>query len=464
MQQQLDFDRRRTFQRAFQALLMSQMLVGYLTARPCHHIRLSREKGPVKGWDDVVVVRADGVFVHHQVKYQETAFDTRPAMRGQKKRGSSGDQEPTPLDTDFAGLAAWLKIQSNVPVRRFVLVVPHRSLSIKKDLEVRHVAELCDECRKDGVSSEVLASSHDRQRVVEWLSTWCGFETPDLVFAALSALEVMCVNALRDMRDASTKVLSHCYEDPDATHSQIERILDEQASAVGATTPRLMAGRLSGRLANVVGWTQYHEEHPGEWSISGTHAVTTVEVEPAASVVGAMWRADGGGSLRVASAWRTPTGDLQVALARLALHVGSPARIFFSERDRWEMGTNQLAGGTLGQEQTVPQHWQQAATLASVDLRPLASIEEELREAKELSETMNSRCWELVRGDVRRFIIETEGGEIRSALERRWKEWRDRLDRDETARHDLLRGLVHAKAERKDVLADLRLGHARRGS
>ncbi len=339
------------YQYAVATLKCAEMVNAWLAGREGPKW-VGSEQHPIINLDDIVTERHDGTYLHTQVKRQRDDFDStndckRPASTDKK----DADKGRTALDKTFVALAK-LSVDAGFDGtvdgkrRRFELVLPGDSLKVKKDLELRHVCDFVKTCQKEGARPDRLDQGEPRdktrERVCDWLQTWCDFADPAHILRALCHLEIRTIGARSDVDDVARRALKPCFLDPATAVQDLRHFLTDNADPAQASTPRLIVRHLRSRLRpDYYRWVQFHHERKaGRWTVAGTTELDTDIAEPPASVVRELWSLEtGNGEIRIDAAppAQGDAGGLHHALARLALHGCScNTRGCFAQHDAWK--------------------------------------------------------------------------------------------------------------------------------
>lgn len=434
------------------------------------------EQGAVEGWDDVVEQRADGSFVHHQVKHQMLDFDARPANRADVRRPtprkgaatSASDEAPSPdlstLDALFVKLARWVKRAraAQLPQRRFELVVP-ASVQIKADLTIANLLELCRWCSADGATAARLDALRQTTenasgatgdgttiRLFDWLTTWCDFEGAEEIFFALSRLTVRMPGADLDQR--TQELLQPCYSEAAAAHRAIRNHLRDNASPIAATTPAALDPVLEPYRCSPR-WTEFRQTGL-DWHTAGTHARGLNGAEREKQVVAALWRPAAQGELRVAA---LPDRRVVITeyLSRLALHLPPTAQAKLQNPGSWRIWIEGEVGGTLGLDdrEVVPDGWRDYHDAIGTEPCPLTRTG---HDSHPLCDEMDKQTWRAVCEEVDR-LRSGMSQDWQDATKDTWGHWRSTLG-IRSMRHEFLCKLMRPAAEGERVNAALRVG------
>lgn len=473
MLNKIRLDQTRVYERAIATMYMAEMIIGHLECRE-HSLRLGCEQGEIPHWDDIVIEHHDTAREHIQVKRQETSFDDRPSVRGRiatgQRRGEL--QDLSTLDDAMASIANTFRTGTgavNGRRRRFTLGLPHGTVGIKKDIEVRHLRDLCSTCANPTTNvtglEQLAVAEPPVMHLYEWLTSWCGFSDWNHIQLSMRSLSIRAFGYEADLDAIAEAKLSSHFTAPQNVRTAILHFIDDNTTYAGATTPRILLNHLSQFLRpDRFTWTQYRRDtNAVPWSISGTHGDIDTAIEPAGSVVSALWASHGRQrTLRVAAA--CPGVNLPPmpnALVRLAIHLPRSAQALFRGLEAWQVGVGASIAGTLGLERNdldrLP--WaNEEPQINPSDSRLLSTMAEQLEEADGLSLSMDEKSWEMVCEGVSSRIEELTDPDLIAAVESLWAVWRSDWSDNPDHRRQFLRQLLHATAEGDEVLAELRVG------
>ena len=201
------------------------------------------ELGDLEAWDDVVIEKENGDLSHFQVKRQLVAFSKDAAKRDTISKGPRLGQyrDPSELDKAMASLATHFDPNASArsTERRFFIVCP-ASVEVKEGLTLAHLADLCSESRKAGVTATSMAARADTPTtaVFDWLTTWCGFRDWGHILCALKSLSIEYVGEESSIHQSTDQILAEWFIDAPAARAQIYGFLQENSSDVGAPSPR----------------------------------------------------------------------------------------------------------------------------------------------------------------------------------------------------------------------------------
>ncbi|WP_169805985.1 ABC-three component system protein [Azohydromonas lata] len=454
-------------------LYLSEMLIGYLDGRE-HHKWIGSEQGKIPEWDDFVIECHDGSFRHAQVKRQTTDFCINKTIRVIKKGGSEL-QELSELDKSISKLAVVFTNGqlSTSPKRSFFIEVPHPT-QIKQDLPLRVFSDFCSECRKMGVSAKSLEeralSDTNYQRIYSWLTTWCGFADWQHILFAAQRIHIRYRGTEEDVTEVIHKDLSKAFNNPEEVARLIRSYLQDNATDVGATEPRLIAPLIDRYIKpDFPKWTTFwYSDSDISWHISGTACGHETEAaEPTKSIVENFWRPTSRNMLKLMTNANFPVDDLSCdsvegALVRLALHASRSTAISFVGHEGWRVGISKALANTLGAEKNDVGdiQWTKIDSLPqNQSCRSLGDDAQIRNEALCMSASMDLFTWSIVRAKVTELIRELPSdGDLRPAVTQLWQHWQKTLDSDPAEHSKLLLEIVHPACEGEDVYIQGRVG------
>jgi len=450
---------------------MAKMLVDYVQGSE-HSLSLGSEQG-ISEWDDLVIESCDGAYKYLQVKRQTTNFCASNTTRGLKTKGDYvGDkQELSPLDKAFVGLSSFYKdiAKHSGCTKEFILTVPYYNVEIKKGLELRVLAELCNECRKTSATSTGLAGRDDSgtKKVIDWLLTWCEFKDIAQIFFVLNRVKVESAGDESLIRERTASVLGQCFDQVDLVWDIIYKHLHSQATDIGVSCPKHFIALLSGCFKTDQKMWAVYQQSKGlpDWQVDGL--VVDSSVEPY-GYVDLLW-GDGKNQAMLTinnglpfSKKALESDALVKALFRLAIHLPRNTLAEFSSVDVGMEIARSAVNGTLGATRydldSTNLGWKKSANdSVVVSGRSLRKSEEFHAEATALNEKMYEYTWRKLVEKVHVLLSELVG-ELRVSVDELWNSWYVHLNAEVDERNQFLHDIMRVNAESKSILAELRVG------
>ena len=500
---------------------LSDMMEKFLDGRRAP-LEIGAEQGGIEEWDDVVIVHSRESFEHLQVKRQSTPFCTKdPDMqvylrklaklrlaRKKKKAAKAGPGSSEPVVTDesigadepvaidepadavdadaakdslsvldsaFSSLAKHARAGTfaQLPERRFQLTLLGAHLSIKHDLTVNHLDELCKLCRQDGLNPNDLAQRLDgpTTRVHLWLTTWCGFEDWTQIIETLKRVTVVCIGNDATLKQRSVQSLGRHFTNPERALERLISVITAEVSDVSALGCHAIIHELRDELRpDIETWTQYllgDEVQPAgkTWSFSGTHDLGALVPRTAQGVVDHLWgSAPGNRRLRVYAPYAPPIGanlTLPSAILRMALHLPHGSQSLMLGEPAWRSSVGHEVGHTLGcaESDLKDLPWMENAE------RLVCSLDHEFKtlnaaraEAAALASAMDDVVWQRLTQIISTKLIAVKDPALADAMEAIWLEWLDGFTKNPESRRQFLEQLLYPETEGKNATHALRLG------
>ncbi len=500
---------------------LSDMMEKFLDGRRAP-LEIGAEQGGIEEWDDVVIVHSRESFEHLQVKRQSTPFCTKdPDMqvylrklaklrlaRKKKKAAKAGPGSSEPVVTDepigadesvaidepadavdadaakdslsvldsaFSSLAKHARAGTfaQLPERRFQLTLLGAHLSIKHDLTVNHLDELCKLCRQDGLNPNDLAQRLDgpTTRVHLWLTTWCGFEDWTQIIETLKRVTVVCIGNDATLQQRSVQSLGRHFTNPERALERLISVITAEVSDVSALGCHAIIHELRDELRpDIETWAQYllgDEVQPAgkTWSFSGTHDLGALVPRTAQGVVDHLWgSAPGNRRLRVYAPYAPPIGanlTLPSAILRMALHLPHGSQSLMLGEPAWRSSVGHEVGHTLGcaESDLKDLPWMENAE------RLVCSLDHEFKtlnaaraEAAALASAMDDVVWQRLTQIVATKLIAVKDPALADAMEAIWLEWLDGFTKNPESRRQFLEQLLYPETEGKNATHALRLG------
>jgi hypothetical protein len=388
------------------------------------------------------------------------------------KGDNAGDkQELSPLDKAFAGLSSFYKdiAKHSGCTNEFILTVPYYNVEIKKGLELRVLAELCDECRKTSATSAGLASRDDggTKKVLDWLRTWCEFEDIAQIFFVLSRVKVESAGDESLIRERTASILGQCFDQVDSVWDIIYKHLRAEATDIGVSCPKHFITLLSGHFKSDQKMWAVYQQRKGlpDWQVDGL--IVDSSIEPY-GYVDLLW-GDGQSQAMLTINNSLPFSKkaldndaLVKSLFRLAIHLPRNTIAEFSSMEAGMELVRSAVNGTLGATRddldSTNLAWKKSANdSVVVNGRVLSKSEEFHAEAAALNEKMYDYTWCKLVEKVHILLGELVG-ELRTSVDELWNSWYVHLNADVDERNQFLHDIMRVNAESKSILAELRVG------
>jgi len=308
------------------------------------------------------------------------------------------------------------------------------------------------------------SSNTNIKNCFDWLTTWCDFKDWEHILKALrflkiknsgleSEIEIKTEDKLKEifisdkLKEVRLKILSYTIEN--TTFS-------------GAIEPRNLLFELQEYIrSDIKIWTQI-ENLDGSWQISGIHDLeNNTDIERPSKTIPLLWSNDRSRDLKINIAnISTPLSSIHESIFRLALHLDGNVSGLCTNWDGWKACIESKIGGTLGLLENDFEGLRISNNNAPSKVsggKTMNTNAEREAFAKEMSEQMSKRTWELISEKISWRIYNMELGqskELRDAVEARWKSWQENGSMLTT----LLKSILHPKAEGEEILGSLRIG------
>lgn len=452
---------------------MSKMVIAYIHGNE-HELNLGSEQG-LDQWDDLVIERNDGSLKYLQVKRQAKNFCEYGIIRGVKTKGDNkGDpHELSALDKAFVGLSSFYNNidDHKACVKRFCLTVPANSINIKKDLELRVLSELCQECRKDSATSSGLEQRLDggTQNIITWLKSWCGFTSVEQILFVLKKVTVEAVGDESLIHEQTNTILAQCFDEVNLVREAIYNYLHSEATDIGVVSPKHLIPRLEGffKIDQKV-WTFYKQsEGVADWHVDGLVVNSTADP---INYVDSLWENGLKQSTLIISNSipfsMSPTKNdaLVKSLFRLAIHLPRNSLACFTDSTQGLEVARLSVNGTLGtgkkdvsgDQLNWKDHAQHHNIASGRNLKDNLELE---HEASYLNNKMDDRTW-LKLTEVLHVHLRELNGELRPAAQELWSSWCSTFSASTLDRNKFLCDILVLNAERKHVISEMRVGLA----
>ncbi|CZY13770.1 hypothetical protein NUKP37_27560 [Klebsiella variicola] len=456
--------------------MLENFLIGRLTP-----LAIGAEQGSIEEWDDVVIMYSTDHYEHLQIKRQSTDFCTKnPDQTKQPKRkprNGSVDTEPTPsvLDTAFSSLArnAASGKLDETPDRKFKLILVGLHLFIKNSLSVNHLEELCELCRRPGLSLDDLASRQDipTQNAYLWLTTWCGFKDWDQIRDVLRRVEIVCVGNDATLKERTLHSLGRNFSNPERTLQRLINYIATETTDVSAIRCHDVVNALRSELRpDTVTWAQYQlsdgsSAASGPWSLAGTLDLANTTVSPAKAIVEHMWGINSAPrTLRVYAAYSQPPVanlSLSSAIVRMALHLPNGIQVLMLGESIWRSSIAQEIGHTLGgaEDDFSGLPWiENTECLTCAQDHEFNTLRTVREEAEALARAMDDVLWQRLLQHVADKLGTISDPALADAMDAVWNSWLVGFTAVPESRRRFLDRLLYPKTENKNEKHALRLG------
>lgn len=451
---------------------LADMLEKFLDGRPAP-LLIGAEKGGIEEWDDVVIVHPSGSIEHLQIKRQATHF----CNKNPDKSKYTADAEPanSVIDSAFISLAKQAEsgALAALPDRQFQLTLVGAHLTLKNDLTVNHLDELCGLCRRDGLDLDELADRKDGPtlRAYLWLTTWCGFKDWHQIRETLRRVTIVCVGNEATLKQRSEQSLDRHFSNAERTLERLISYITAETSDVSALGCHAVALALREELRpDVETWAQYQlgaatPSASRTWSFSGTHDLARGAPRSAQGVVEHLWGAEPGNRrLRVYAPYVQSPGaniSLPSAILRMALHLPTGSQSLMQGVDTWRGSVGHEVGHTLGCAESdlnsLPWLNNDAPLACAIDSKfeTQAAVR---AEAEALTSAMDNVVWQRLVDGVDGKLSAINDPALADAMETVWREWLDEFSKAPESRRKFLDQLLYPATEGKNAAHALRLG------
>ncbi|EHU4848715.1 hypothetical protein CRN32_12410 [Vibrio vulnificus] len=446
-----------------------EAVIAHLDGRP-HCKRIGNEQGDVPEWDDIVLHDLNGKTIYCQVKRQMTPFCNRDYGDRTIKQGQNKGKEHklSPLDSAFASLANIFNITDvEVLDKSFHLSTPSPQISVKKDITLAILKDVCIEWKKSGARLEDFVGTKDKHTglVKTWLKTWCNFQSDEAIFNCLRCVEINHLGDEEQINSLCNMALSNWYQDVDTVRELITQFLVDNASSNHSVTPRLVANHIRNYIKRErPSWVRYEKQGAFNWNISGTLSGETSTIEPANTVVKTLWDDKANRSFELQLYQHVNDVRpcfLDLSLIRLALHSPSSVVLRHNEALTWKASISNAIHCSLGSTKEdlrrlkVFNSEQQSGISES---RQLSRNCEVKKEKDLLHESMDFITWCRVKETVDEIISEMAEGEVQDAAEDIWLNWKATIGSDLKIQSETMCDMLHAIVENNQLIGQLRAG------
>lgn len=422
-----------------------------------HCKRIGNEQGDVPEWDDIVLHDLSGKTIYCQVKRQITDFCSKSHESKAMVRDPNKEYAPSPLDSAFSCLAHIFNNTTQEALdKRFHLITPFPQILVKKNLSLANLNDVLIEWKKPGARLDDFMSTEDKQAksVKTWLKTWCDFKSDAAILNCLKCVEIHNVGYEEKIEELCDTALSNWYQNADLVREKITQFLVRNASVNHSLTPRLVANHIREYIKKErPSWVFYEKQGPSKWNISGTLSYDTSDIEPAFSVVNALWDENANHSFELRlhhHNYPTKPCSLDLSLIRLALHAPRSVSLCHNEASAWKTNLYSEINGSLGSGKD---DLRKLKVLDNkhpryTDSRHLSKGKEVREEKTSLHESMDSITWHRVKDTVDEIIDDMHEGEVQDAAEDIWSNWKVTIDSELKIQSEVMHDMLYAIVEK----------------
>lgn len=470
MLKKLRLDQTKVYERQLALEEISKMLVSFVNGQP-HHLAIGAEQGGIDKWDDLVIQRNNSSYIYIQAKRQNTHFSTYSVQRETytNRKKEIVQRELSPIDETLQSLGKRVSESRAIDKNEYWIELPNGLIQIKKNLEIRHLGELCEtQIKSITTPADLLElSNYDSnvKNIYIWLTTWCDFVDWEHILKALRLLRINYSGLAPDINRRAINNLSQIFKtnELDEVKRVILSYLEENETFAGAIKPRqLLCVLKEYLLPNIAMWSQYMKDGH-KWNISGIHDLEdNNEIERPSVIVPSLWALGNPNARRLKI-----YGDCSVncfvseSLMRLALHPRGSFDIICSHKSSWHNSIMAKTGGTLGLSKD---DFNDTRILDGLELcwpsdyKEITSVDAMEQISQELHNEMHKVTFRYVDRLVFAKIQELERCELRTAVDQRWTVWRSLLETSVDEQRELFSRMLHPRAEGKSISGELRVG------
>lgn len=476
----LRLDQTKKYEQAIVTYEITVMLIDFALGRS-HYMRIGSEQGDISTWDDIVIEKEENSQIHIQIKRQTSdnfGSEKDECIRNKYLQGRRKDIERdlSPLDETLKSLANWCKdieISNICPKREFWIELPELNTQIKNGLKIKDLQKLCDEQIKPAVTTAVDLQTLTNidanvKKCFDWLTTWCDFKDWDHILKALRFLKIKNSGLESEIENKTEEKLKEIFIVGKIKEVRL-KILSytiENTTFSGAIAPRNLLFELKEYIrSDIKIWTQIDNIN-NDWHISGILDLeTNTEVERPSKVIPQLWSNDRGKNLNI----NLENSDSRLApihesIFRLAIHLDGNVSGLCLNWNGWKGYIKERIGGTFGVLKNDFESLSISDNNASFKIsngQPLSTNAQREDFAKEMSDQMTKKTWELVSGKISALINDmdtTQSQELRDAVEIRWNIWQQGIKTNDSILTLLLKKILHPNSEGEDILGHLRIG------
>ena len=471
MLKKLRLDQTKRYEQYLALEEISKMLLAFVEGCP-HHLAIGAEQGDIDKWDDLVIQTNANGYIYVQAKRQETDFSNDLIIRDKYNKNSKrcGDfKDLSPFDEAIKSLGEYISKNKLGSKNKFWIELPEGSIQVKKGLKIRHLKYFCDNQIKSVTTPDDLKAlegiDNQVKSIYMWLTTWCDFVDWGHILKALKILEIRSSGSERDIKCRVENSLSRIFKKTEITTvcRLIFSYLDENATYAGAIKPRQLLFLLKDYLLpNIYRWTLFKNDN-SYWNISGINDLEdNNEIERPKVIVPAFWSIENENAHHLKI-----DGDceenclISESLMRLVLHPQGVFDVTCSNKSSWENFIKRKIGGTLGVSKNDLHNLRMLEGLVPSlpsEMKQLGTISENEIFAEELHNEMYKNTFKLVNIMMTNKIRVMKKGDLRDAVEVRWKDWKQSLESNLGEQKELFSGILHPRAEGKSISGELRVG------
>ncbi|ABR50062.1 hypothetical protein Amet_3977 [Alkaliphilus metalliredigens QYMF] len=473
MLKKLRLDQTKIYELTIATYEISTMLVDFVRGRK-HYLSIGAEQGDVDTWDDLIIEKEKDLLVHIQVKRQKTNFSNDNCIRDkitkQERKGQPKDLSS--IDKSMKSLAEWIKNNNNdLNKKEFHIELPNLEVQLKKGLIVGQFKDLIEQHYKPNITttqglSNLASKDSSVKNCYNWLNSWCDFEDWDHILNLLSIIKIKDSGLETDIKLKTEDKLKDIFIS-DKVKEVRERILSYihiNTTFTGAVSPRCLLFELKSYLQpNISLWTQF-EKQDSKWCVSGTNDIElNTEIERPNFVIPKLWNGTLLQNLKINAELSDRCG-VSDSLLRLAIHQTGNSNTHCVNSAVIRSRINDKIGGTLGLEINDVQ------TLSIVEnnenfrceeIKQLSSRAENRNYSDNMEKTMHLETWNKVSINIEELIsgmYNIHSTTLQDQLEARWEIWKKKLNNDAQGIGELLKSIVHPRAEGESINGMLRVG------
>lgn len=447
--------------------IISRMLIDFIQGK-CKYKSLGKEQGDVDKWDDFILKDILGGLTHYQIKENNTNFCDKSITRARITRGDRTGQpaDLSDFDKTIHALLVWYKKNPSPQVRKtkhFVLCVPYHAIFIKENLSLIALMRLCNEQIRpttDVAGLQQLAAADPQiASIYTWLTEWCEFVSWEEVLGVFSHLKVQAWNSTAEIHTNTDDHLAHYFATPTNVRQILENTIVNDANFTSLLPAKYLLEKVRRDLLPQVNpWSKYRLSQHTLY-ISGIQDHNN-EYESPEAIVEGLWDCTKPRLLYMDIPMDSNNLSVYQSLIRVCLHLPRGHRVFAPQSQAVITHLLEEVGQTIGLQAIESEQfpiYDQARIDQSAVEREISAAKDLQIEAEQLSQEMSQQTWTRVISKViesiRRLALP-----LQTELERRWNLLRQALEQNPDRRQALFRSMMHPRAERQTIRADLRVG------
>lgn len=468
MLKKLNLDGTKEYELAVAASRVSQMVVAFAQGHD-HILSVGAEQGGINKWDDLVLAE-NNLTRHIQVKRQNTDFSKEPCIRNKITNGVRTGQlkDLSPFDEAIKSLGEW--VSANDPTtatdkKLFEVYLPEGTISIKLEIQINVLKNLCENHIKDVTTATGLGSLQSSDASVNhcynWLKTWCSFTDWEHILKALRILKITAGGSRDDLDINTVTNLKNVFHSPEDVLTKIKGFICDNSTFTGAIAPHHIFTLLKGNLQPEISlWTQFRVNGLN-WEISGNlDAEIANEIERPSVIVPSLWNDSTKGILKLVIPKNHDSPLLNKAL-HLALHLQGLSHSHIQNHEVWKQTMSNKVGNTLGTDRNDCDNLsvtENSSVFTSSEINVIDSLAKQEAISAEIDNEITLITWKIVGNRLTNFISEMPASELKTAIDERWRVWYSQLNSDLNEVKKLLKIMLHPKAEGNEINGELRIG------